>query len=59
MVKRAEFEKELMKHIVPAVTHAQDVIEAKWGFRFEVNMDWHVTKGKFEDEKILGKNNDT
>lgn len=59
MVKRTEFEKELMKHIIPAIGHAQDVIEAKWGFRFEVNIDWHVTEGKFEDEKILGENNDT
>ena len=50
MVKRAKFEKELINLVAPALTHAQDVMETKYGFRFEIQVDWHLTKGKFEDE---------
>jgi len=55
MVKRAEFEKELMKHLVPAINHAQDVIKAKYGVRFEIVVDWKLGKGfRFEDEADRG-----
>lgn len=50
MVKRAEFEKELIELVAPAINHAQDVMKAKYGFLFEINIDWHVVKGRFEDE---------
>jgi len=54
MVKRAEFERELISIVAPAINRAQDVLEAKYGVRFEVNVDWHLTKGKFEDEPPKG-----
>lgn len=50
MVKRDEFEKELIEMVAPAVTHAQDIMKEKYGFRFEIKIDWHLTKGSFEDE---------
>jgi hypothetical protein len=51
MVKRAEFEKELMKILVPAIGHAQDVLLEKYGVRFSVQVDWELGKNyHFEDE---------
>lgn len=55
MVKRAEFEKELIELVAPAIIHAQDVLKAKYGFRFEAAFDWHLTKGRFEDEPTSSK----
>jgi len=50
MVKRDEFEKEIIKLVAPAILHAQDVVKAKYGFKFEARIDWRLTKGSFEDE---------
>lgn len=55
MVKRDEFEKELIELVAPAITHAQDVVKAKYGFRFEATFDWRLTKGSFEDEPTSSK----
>jgi hypothetical protein len=48
-ITREEFEKMIAKHIVPAINKAQDEAEEKYGIRFEVEIDWHITKGQFKD----------
>lgn len=54
MVKRNTFEKELLAIIVPAVGHAQDVMASKYGVKFEIQVDWQLTTGHFEDEEKAG-----
>jgi hypothetical protein len=53
MVKRKEFEQVITPIIASAVMKAQDEIEKRWGFRMEVDIDWHLTKGKLEDDDLL------
>ena len=55
MVKRKELEQLLVSIIAPAVMKAQDEIQKKWGFKMEVNIDWHLTKGRLDDDIPEGK----
>ena len=50
MVSREEFEKQIMAPIVAGVGEAQRLALQKYGFRFEVQIDWALTEGKFDDE---------
>jgi len=54
MVKRADFERELIAIIAPAVTRAQDIMKAKYGISFSARVDWKLTRGQFEDDPVGG-----
>lgn len=51
MVKRKEFEQVVIPIIAQAVMKAQDEIKRRWGFEMALDIDWHLTKGKLEDDE--------
>ena len=55
MVKRKEFEDDLIKLIAPAVTGAQYVLGKKYNVKFKVRIDWELSDGhNFDDSERIG-----